>query len=190
VKTSNEDGNRKKTLRLLIFLLSGLLVTAASAAVYYSLSTQQNVTVTPPVVAFKEGSDWNSSWSMGTNQTWCALTLKAYPNVTLTYDEPLNLTNTGAAVTIRLRLVSISPASGNSEVSNFTFINFTVHDESGAIMGSLNFTTSGTTWSSPSMSYVTMDASDQWYITVQTQATAGAQSNVATSIDIAVDVQE
>ena len=192
MKTSTDDGKTKrKVLRLLCFLLSGLLVMTVSAAVYYSLSMQPSVTISAAVVAFKEGNDWKSGWSMGTNNTWCSLALKAYPNATLTYEQPLNLNNTGTAANIKLRTVSISPDSGDPSVSNFIFINFTLHDETGAIMGSLNYTTSGgNTWSTPSMSYVTMDASDEWYISIQTKAAAGAQADVVANIEIAVDVQE
>jgi len=128
--------------------------------------------------------------SLGPNGTWCNLALKAYPNATMTYEEPLNLTNTGTQVSIKLRAISISPASGNVQVSNFTFINFTLHDQTGAIKGSLNYTTNGNDWNTPSMTDVTMNANDVWYITIQTKAAAGAQSNIVANIEIAVDVQE
>lgn len=181
----------KRPLKLLTLLLSSMIIATASATVYYSLIMQPSVTITAAVVGFEEGGDWDASWSMGTNDTWCRLALKAYPNATLTYDEPLNLTNTGTAVTIRLRTVSISPASGNDQVSNFTFINFTLHDETGVIKGSLNYTTSGTdAWSTPSMDFTAMDASDEWYIAIQTKAAAGAEADIKADIVIAVDVQE
>jgi hypothetical protein len=184
-------GNRK-SLDLLVLLVISMLIIAASAAVYYSLTMQPSVAITAPVVAFKEGGDWDAVWSpMGTNNTWCRLALKAYPNVTLTYDEPLNLTNADTTVDVALRTISISPSSTNPQVSNFTFINFTLHDETGAIKGSLNYTTSGTdTWSTPSMTYTQMDANDEWYISIQTKAVAGAQANIEANIVIAVDVQE
>lgn len=181
----------KRPLKLLTLLLTSMLIATASATVYYSLIMQPSVTITAAVVGFKEGDDWDGSWSMGTNNTWCRLALKAYPNATLTYDAPLNLTNTGTAVTIRLRTDSISPTSGNAAVSNFTFINFTLHDETGVIKGSLNYTTSGTdTWSTPSMDFTAMDASDEWYIAIQTKAAAGAEANIKADIVIAVDVEE
>lgn len=182
----------KRPLKLLTLLLTSLLIATASATVYYSLTMQPRVTITAAVVAFKQGGDWSAvAGSIGTNDTWCRLALKAYPNATLTYDEPLNLTNTGTAVTIRLRTDSISPASGNAAVSNFTFINFTLHDETGVIKGSLNYTTSGTdTWSTPSMDFTAMDASDEWYIAIQTKAAAGAEANIKADIVIAVDVEE
>lgn len=193
MKIGDDDRNSKrKLLRLLCFLLSGLLVMTVSASVYYSLSMQPSVTITAAVVTFKEGSDWDTAWSpMGTNNTWCALSLKAYPNATLTYEEPLNLTNTGDSVSITLKSISISPASGNAQVSNFTFINFTLHDEIGLVMGSLNYTTDGTdTWSTSSVDPVNMDAGDEWYISIQIKAAAGAQADIVANIVIAVEVQE
>jgi len=192
VKIGSDDGKTKrKVLRLLCFLLSGLLVMTVSGAVYYSMTMQPSVTITAPIVAFKKGDDWDSDWDpMGTNNTWCRLALKAYPNATLTYDEPLNLTNTGTTATITLRAISISPINGSAAVSNFTFINFTLHDQTGAIKGSLNYTTNGNDWIIPSMGPVTMIAGDEWYITIQTKAAAGAQANVEADIVIAVDVQE
>lgn len=180
----------KRSLKLLTLLLTSLLIATGSAAVYYSLIAQPDVTVTEPVVAFTNGTDWDNSWSLGTNGTWCRIAIKAYPNATLTYDEPINLTNTGTGVQIKLRTVSISPSSGSASVSNFTFINFTLHDETGNIKGSLNYTTSGDTWSSPSMDYTAMDASDEWYIAIQTKAAAGATAGILANIEIAVDVQE
>jgi len=182
---------RNKPLKLLTLLLTSMLIASASATVYYSLIMQPSVTITAAVVAFAQGGDWSAvAGSIGTNATWCSLALKAYPNATLTYDEPLNLTNSGTGVQIRLRRVSISPASGNSQVGNFTFINFTLHDETGVIKGSLNYTTTGDTWSTPSMAFTAMDASDEWYIAIQTKAVAGAIANIVADIQIAVDVQE
>lgn len=181
----------KKPVKFLTLLLTAMLVATASAAVYYSLSMQPSVTITASVVAFKEGGDWSAvAGSMGTNNTWCSLALKAYPNATLTYEEPLNLTNTGANVQIRFRTVSMSPASGNDQVSNFTFINFTLYDEAGVYKGSLNYTTTSDDWSTPSMDFTTMDASDEWYIVIQTKAAAGAEAGIVANIEIAVDVQE
>lgn len=179
----------KRPVKLLILLITSMLIATASAAVYYSLIMQTGATITEPAVAFKKGADWDSSWSMGKNGTWCRLALRAYPNATLTYDEPLNLTNTGTAVNITLRAVSISPSSGPS-VGNFTFINFTLHDESGVIKGSLNFTTSGDAWNSPSISSTEMDAADEWYIAIQTRAAPEARKDILANIVIAVDVEE
>ena len=180
----------RRWLKLLPLMLSAMMISTASAAVYYSVIMQPDVTITTPIVAFKEGGDWDAGWSMGTNDTWCRLAIKAYPNATLTYEQPLNLTNTGSDVDMRLRTISITPASGSASVSNFTFINFILYDESGGNKGSLNYTTTGDTWNTPSMSYTLMDASDEWYIVIQTKAAAGATADIEANIQIAVDVKE
>ena len=183
--------DKRKSLDLIVLLMISVFVISASAAIYYSLPMVSSTTITATVVAFKGGADWDtSSWTMGTNNTYCSLALKAYPNATLTYEEPLNLTNTGTGVDIRLRTVSINPASGNEQVSNFTFINFTLYDETGTFKGSLNYTTTGNDWSTPTMGSTDMDASDEWYIVIQTKAEAGAKSGIVANIVIGVDVQE
>jgi len=194
MKIDNDDRKTKrKILRLLCFVLSGLLVMTVSAAVYYSLSMQPTVSITTPVVAFAQGDDWSKvAGSLGPNGTWCNLALKAYPNATMTYEEPLNLTNTGTQVSIKLRAISISPASGNPSVSNFTFINFTLHDDDGLFIGYLNYSTGGANnWIIDSDIFpVNMDAGDEYYISIQTKAAAGAQGSIVANIEITVDVQE
>ncbi len=181
---------KRKYLDLIVLLMISLFVISASAVIYYSLPMVSSTTITATVVAFKDGTDWDATWTMGTNNTYCSLALKAYPNATLTYEEPLNLTNTGTGVSIRLRTESISPASGNEQVSNFTFINFTLYDETGTFKGSLNYTTTGNDWSTPTMGFTAMDANDEWYIVIQTKAEAGAKSGIVANIVIGVNVQE
>ncbi|NWF97259.1 MAG: hypothetical protein HXY34_14065 [Candidatus Thorarchaeota archaeon] len=129
---------------------------------------------------------------MGANATWVSLALKAYPNATLTYEQPLNVSNTDSVShTFRLRHVSITPASGQPEIGNFTFINFIVMDTAGVSQASFNYTITGTTWNTPSpTSYLTLPGSTQWIIYVETKATAGANSDIVANLQIAVDVQE
>ena len=179
-----------KKMSVILLLIIAATVTTVSAAVYFSLIAQPTVTISQTPVIFEQGSDWPSGSSLGANSTYVSLAIKAYPNATLTYEEPLNISNIdSAAQDIRLRHVSITPASGSASVSNFTFINFTLFDETGAYKGSLNYTTTGDTWSTPSMGFTAMDASDEWYIMIQTKATAGAEANIVANIVIAVDVQ-
>jgi hypothetical protein len=152
---------------------------------------QPTVTVSQAPVIFVSGTDGTSAGvSMGTNSTWVSLALKAYPNVTLTYEQPLNVSNTDTnSHSFRLRHVSITPASG-SQVGNFTFINFVVLNTAGVTQASFNYTTSGSSWNIPSTtSYLTLPASTQWVIYIQTQAAAGASSTIAADIQIALDVQ-
>lgn len=178
-----------KTAKLLILLLSALLIGSASATVYYSMIMQPSVTITGATVVFVQGSDWPTGSAMGTNSTWVSLALKAYPNGTLTYDQPLNISNTDSASHLfRLRHVSITPVSGTSSVSNFTSITFIVENATGFTQATFSYTTTGTTWNTPgTTSSMTLPANTQWIISVQTTAAAGANA-VTANLQIAVDV--
>lgn len=185
--------NFKKSAKFLMLLASSFIIATASAAVYYTITMQPKVAITSAVIKFVQGNDWPSDSTMGTNGTWVRLSLKAYPNATLTYDQPLNISNTdtGASHLFRLRHVSITPASGTASVSNFTSINFVIKNASGATQGSFTYTTSGDDWITPSTtSYFTLPANTQWIIYVETKAAAGASSGIEANIEIAVDVQE
>lgn len=182
----------RKEMKIITLLLTSLLIASASAAVYYSIIAQPSVTVSVGSIIFASGADWPTGSAMGTNSTWVRLALKAYPNATLTYDKPLNVSNTtGSNHQFRLRHVSITPASGNSQVSNFTFVNFVVKNTAGATQATFNYATTGDTWSTPATTaYLTLPANTQWIIYVETKAAAGANSNIAANIQIALDVQE
>jgi hypothetical protein len=181
----------RKSAKFLILLLTSLIIALANAAIFYSLSMQPSVSITSAKVSFVSGSDFPAGSTLGTPPTWVYLNLTAYPNVTLTYEQPLNISNTDTAShTFRLRHIAITPASGTASVGNFTFINFVVLNTTGVSQASFNYTASGTTWTTPSTtSYLTLPASTQWVIYVQTQAVAGATSGIVANIQIAVDVQ-
>jgi len=182
---------RKETTLITLPLTSALIGTAI-AAVYYMLTMQPIVTINGAPVRFVLGSDAPTGSSLGTNATYAKLALKAYPNATLIYDQPLNVSNTdGSGHQFRLRHVSITPASGSASVGNFTFINFVVKDKTGVYQASMNYTTSGNSWSiTPSeTSYMSLPASTQWIIYIETKAKAGAWNNIAANIQIAIDVQ-
>jgi len=181
----------RKYIKFLILIAMAALIGTASAAIYYSVLMQPSVTITGATVIFVSGNDWPTGSTLGTNSTWVALALKAYPNATLTYDQPLNITNTDTASHLfRLRNVSITPASGTTSVSNFTAINFIVEDAAGTVQANFDYNTTGTTWNTPTTTgYMTLPASTTWIISVQTTAAPGASSTVTASLVISVDVQ-
>jgi hypothetical protein len=183
--------SHKKSVKLLILLLSSLLIASASASVYYSMIMQPSVTVTGATIVFAQGNDWPSESTMGSNSTFVSLALKAYPNATLIYDQPLNISNTDSAShQFRLRHISITPATGNAQVANFTFFNFVVEDAAGVAQASFNYTITGTTWNTPTTtSSMTLPANTQWIIYVETKATGGANA-VTANLQISVDVTQ
>lgn len=176
----------KRSLKLLTLLLTTMIMSTVSASVYYSMYMQPTVTISQATVIFEQGNDWPTGSSMGDNSTYVALALKAYPNATLTYEEPLNISNTdSSAHDVRLSHVSITPASGSASVSNFTFLNFTLNGVD------FDYTTSGDTWDIPSdMSYQSLPGGTEWALKVETKAAAGATDGVTCIIVIALDVQE
>jgi len=190
---------RSKSLKLLTLLLTSTLIATASAAVYYSLYMQTGATTSESPVKFVQGSDWGQvAGAWGVNGTWCVLSIKAYPNATLTYEEPLNLSNTvGSNKTFRL---TYQPSQSNLvngwSAANWTFINFTIIDAGGTPVsgGDFNFYTNGTgastTWQTPSMNDLTIPSMTQWTIKIETKAAEGAWDNQAVKIVITVDVQE
>ena len=185
----------KKSVKLLILLLLSMLIASASAAVYYSMLAQPSVTITNAAVMFVQGSDWPTGSLMGTNSTWVSLALKAYPNATLTYDQPLNISNTDSSQhNFRLRSVSITPATGSASVGNFTSINFVVYnttalETAGTPTATFSYNTTGNTWNTPpTTAYMQLPAGAQWIIHVDTTAAAGAQA-ITANIVISVDVQ-
>jgi hypothetical protein len=186
----------KKYVKFIILVALAGLIGTASAAIYYSVLMQPSVTITGATVVFVSGNDWPTGSVLGTNSTWVSLALKAYPNATLTYDQPLNISNTDTVShNFRLRNVSITPASGSASVSNFTSINFIVYDSvtnetAGISRATFSYTTTGTTWNTPSTTaYLTLPAGAMWIIHVDTTAAAGASSTVSANLVISVDVQ-
>jgi len=178
----------KKSSKFLILVLASLLIGFANAAIFYSMTAQPSVSITAAKVIFVSGNDFPSGSSLGANSTWVYLALKGYPNTTLTYEQPLNISNTDSTShTFRLRHLSITP-NGQAQVSNFTAINFVVQNTAGVSQGSFNYTTTGTNWNTPTtMSYMTLPAGASWIIYVETK-TAASANDVTTNIQIAVDV--
>ena len=182
----------KRRNTLLILFIAALFISTVSSAVYYSMFMQPSVTIAAAPIVFVLGSDAPAGSALGTNGTWASLALAAYPNVTLNYGDPLNISNTDASNshTFRLRAISITPASGAS-VANFTSINFNIEDAIGESQANFTFTVSSNTWNTPSTTtYFTLPASTEWVVSVSTAAVAGANSGITASIVLSLDVQQ
>lgn len=178
----------RKSLDFLALLLISMLIVSASAAIYYAMLAQSSATVATASVCFTMGEDSSGIVTLGTNNTYASLSLNAYPNVTLYYDQAVNITAT-AAKQVRLRHVSISPGDGDPTVSNFTSIVFRLIAANGTEVGSLTYTTTADSWNEPTeTNYAAIGAGAEWSIKVETKATAGATTGISTSIVIAVDV--
>ena len=176
-----------KSAKMLILALTSILVLSATAAVYYSLEMTSTITTAANDVYFVEGPD-NATAGVtifNNNKSATLAQLKAYPNMSMTYDDPLRIrnNNTGTSYTIRLRPISRSGAA-----ANFVYINFTLQT---ATQVSLNYTSDGATWTDPSTtSFVQINANTEYAIVVQTMANATATSGQTATIEIAIDIEQ
>jgi len=179
--------NIKKTLKLLTLLISSLLITTVSASVYYSLTMSSTVSVATTDVYFVLGADnATAGVTLNSDNTTATLTaLKAYPNATTTYEDPLRVRNNATSGTTNIRL---RPVSLSGSATNFIFINFTLTNGT-TNYASLNYTSDGNAWTTPpTTSWVPIPANTEWRVTIETKAKEGATSD-SVSIVIAVDVE-
>ncbi len=190
------DLKHKKSLRLGVLLLSTLLITSASALVYYSIANRTVATTAAAGVKFVAGGDCSGAFgsspcgvTISAAGTYAALSTKSYPNATVTYQRALNVSNTDTSThSIRIRSIAISGGSASYAAAT-SKIEFDLINVSGANQGSLIYT-GGASWSSPSpTAYVTIPASTQWTIQIVAIADSTAAAGVTTTIDVAVDVQ-
>jgi hypothetical protein len=183
----------RKSIKLGLLLISALLIATTSTNVYYGLLSESTVGIVEAKVHFTPGDDSTAAgYSPGANDTYCHLTFNAYANVTLYYEQAVNITNTDIAPhDIRLRHVAIGPTSGDESVGNFTSIVFRLLDKAGAEQVTLTYGTTGDTWDVPGAptAYATLPASTMWTVQVETRAAPGA-TKVSCWLEIAVDVDE
>jgi len=178
---------RRKYLDLIVLLMISVFVISASAAVYYSLDMTSTITTAANDVYFVLGPDNGTATVsiFNDNKSATLTTLKAYPNMTMTYDDPIRVRNNNTVTPFNVRLRPVS-RSGNAQY--FVFINFTLNTTTPV---SLNYTSNGATWTDPSdTAFVQVDANTEYRITVQTMANATAPSGQVANIEIAIDIED
>ncbi len=182
----------RKSIKLGMLLISALLIATTGTNVYYGILQGNTVGIVEAKVHFTPGDDSTAAgYSPGLNETYCSLSLNAYANITLYYEQAVNITNIDAAPhDIRLRHVTITPVNGTDSIGNFTQIDFKLRDVSGTVQRTITYTTTGDNWLTPATTaYVTLPAGTEWTIQVETKATAGAKA-VSCYIEFAIDVDE
>ena len=176
---------KRKYLDLIVLLMISAFVISASAAVYYSLDMTSTITTAAYDVYFVLGPD-NATAGVtifNNNKSATLASLKAYPNMTMTYDAPIRIRNNGSVA----HAVRLNPVSLSGNALYFVFINFTLQTSP---LASLNYTASGGSWSPPSTtSFVTVAPGTEYAIVVQTKADATASAGQTANIEIAVDVE-
>ena len=179
----------RKEMKLVTLLLTAMLIGTASAGVYYSLTMTSTISTMTPYVYFVEGVD-NATAGVslsGDNRSALLTDLKAYSNVTTTYEDPIRVRNnhTSLSANVRLRPESLSGAA-----TNFVFVNFTLTWMNGTEIASLDYTSNTTDWTIPSpTSFESLPDSTEWIIKVETKAVPSAASD-SVDIEIKVDVED
>lgn len=177
----------RKEMKLITLLLTSLLIASASAAVYYSLTMQSTITTATNDVYFISGADASTAGvSIFNNNKSATLTsLKAYANMSMSYDDPIRVRNNNGATNFNIRL---RPVTRTGNALYFRFINFTLQTSTKI---SLNYTSNGAAWTDPSTTgWATVNANTNYAIVVQTKASPTATSGQTASIEIAIDVQQ
>ena len=183
--------DKRKYLDLIVLLMISTFVITVSAQVYYSLGAKSTISTATTDVYFVKGVDnMTAGVSLSPQNTYATLTdLKAYPNASFTYTDPLRVRNnhTITGYTIRLNPVSLS---GND--TEFVYVNFLLRNgtsQASPTLASLNYNCSGGSWTIPSATgWVQIPADTEYAITIVTMAKDNAAS-AQVEIEIAVDVE-
>jgi len=180
----------KKSSKFLTLLLASMLIAAANAFVFYSLSMASTITIATTDVWFVEGVDNGTAGvSLSPDNTSAVLTgLSAYPNASFTYTDPLRVRNNGSGP----HQIRLSPVWLSGNDTEFVYVKFLLRNgtfEENATLVSLEYTCDGSDWTPPSATeWVQIPASTEYAITVVTKARDLAEL-ASVTIEIAVDVQ-
>ncbi len=183
----------KKSMKFLALLLTSILIASVSAVMYYSLEMTSTIDVYAADVYFVVGADNGTSGlvvTFGSQNTTATITgLRAYPNASLTYTDPIRVRNNGS-LTAQLRLAPLTDPSTNPE--DFVYVRFLLNATNAGDRKWLNYTSDGSSWTSPSSatSWTTtgIGASTEWPIVIYTKANATATVSDSVTIAITVDV--
>jgi len=182
----------KRSAKLLALLLTSMLIATVSAITYLQLTMSSTVAVYKSNVYFVIGSDDGTKGLTvtldGTNTTATLTGLRAYPNASFTYSDPVKVRNNATAIpNPQIRLAPDVNPSANPE--DFVYVKFLLNATAVGDRRWLNYTSNGSTWSNTgTTAWVTIPFSTQWSIAVITKATAGASENHSVTITIKVDV--
>jgi hypothetical protein len=182
----------RKEMKLVTLLLTSMLIASVSAATYYSLTMTSTVSVYASNVYFKVGTDNGAKGlvvTLGSDNTTVTLSgLRAYPNATFTYTDPVKVRNnatSGSAPSIRL--APSSDPSGNAD--DFEFVKFLLNATAVGDRRWLNYTSNGATWSNTgATSWVSLPNNTEWSIVVMTKALTTGVAGQTVTIVFTVDV--
>jgi hypothetical protein len=185
--TTEKKRDRTKTMRLLVFLLSGLMVMTASAAVYNFMYMQAtSIGAQTAKVQFVTATDSTAAGAtIGTNGTYVSMTsMTGWPNATRTYQAAVGIQNLDtAARTIELKFDQAGDWSGNT--ANINSITVIVRNTAGGTQQgtTINVGTAGSTTGS-----ISIPATTTWVVEWNITWKAGASSSNTVSVKLTLVV--
>ena len=177
MKTNND---KKKTLRLLCFLLSALLVTTASAAMYnYMYLEASPIGTEAPKVRFVAGSDAIST--IGDNGTYAKITnMAGWPNATRVYEDALGIENLDSSQ----HTCELMYDSWTGDTSNVNYIYVKIFNTVGGIQqGSTLSITAGNSTGTFDLPALTI-----WHVQWEIRWNGGALSTYTVSVTLKLKV--
>ena len=185
----------KKSAKFLTLLLTSILIASVSAGTYLTLTMTSTIGVYESDVYFVAGSDNGTAPGLSvtldsTNTTATLTGLRAYPNATFTYTDPVRVRN-NASVGMYSQLRLAPKVDPSTNAADFVYVKFLLNASSTDDRW-LNYTSNGVSWTSPtgptSWTSTGIDGGEEWSIVVYTMANATATVNNSVTISIIVDV--
>lgn len=175
------DGSRNKILRLLCFLLSGLLVVTVSAAVYNYMYLQATpLSSRTPKVMFDIGSDATlAGTSVGTNGTYVRFaSMSGWPNATRVYENATVIKNVDSSVDFACQLDRDSWSGSTGSIDE---LYVRVYNATGALQGAVDVKVGNTTT-------FTIPHGEVWRVewSIKWAATALSTDSVSTTLALRV----
>jgi hypothetical protein len=179
--------NYKKSMKLVVLLITSLLIGFASAASYTELFMYGTpITIGTAGVKFTNGANTTTISTSGITPAATEVTFDNIaaiePGEIRTYEQVVNITN-GSGSTKALN-VSLYSLTGNLS-ANFDYLNITVIDGTGAALGS-NITILGSGSNTTSTGSLTMTANEVWSVRWDIKARSDANNGESISVTLMV----
>jgi len=184
------EPNHKRSLKLIVLLITSLLVSFASAQSYSELFMHgTDITIGTAGVAFTAAANTTTMGGADAiNTAGTEVTFDTIPNIepgeTRTYDWAVNITSSaGQTKTLNMSLHSLT---GNFS-TNFDYINITIFNGTGSAMGNdIEIVSSGSNVTSNGNLQMTNGEvwTVRWIIKAKTTATNGESCNITLKVKV------
>ena len=171
----------KKSLKLVVLLISSIIISTASATVYNQLFQSATITVSSYALQWISGTDSVSFSGEGT--AYCSISLSAPEDGGRNYTDPVRLNNTeNVQHTFNLTVDSVS-----GDTPHLEYIYIRLYDSSGTYKGTFAVWSNGAQNTQSSGPYV-IEANDYWIFEWDIKWNSASTSTSSVSVTLRVDV--